>query len=558
MVYERPEIESGVTRLNKAFFDNAFDGIDEKLTREEADAFYSPVPEGSLTEFGITVADLAAANGFRYATVEEVMTQALGWAVVTDPRFAGGAKGNGVTDDGAAITAALNSLVAIPNSFGAAGVLYFPAGQFIDSHNHVIPNDRRIRIIGCGPQISILKRPAGAIGDWWTINSSSSRISDIGLEGGRYQGVTGDGVVLNAAYCYVERVQINKIGGTGLVVGKAGAAIAAHLNDIQMRENLVYGIWTIAASDSTDCVWMNIDIGNTGQSGVRLDCGAQNITNLHVWGSGLESATEYHGIWVNSTGNLFTNWQSEKNLGAGVYLTGSFNEFVSGRSWGNTLAGVRCNASALRNTFAGNQIYWNGTPNTSGGGTLSFAGMHLEGAQEWTVTGNNIWDSAQIISANTYVTQPTYPYLGRPTAVITQSYAIAEAGAADFNTYVGNTLRSQRQRLGSILNVGNSNIWGNNDHGAMPLPTRDVSSNVVRIPAESDTIIVVAPQEITSVVGHRPGRVARIIFTAATPLPVRDNGTTLNLAGDFTPVKGSVLSLVSDGTNWYEVARSLN
>lgn len=42
MVYERPEIESGVTRLNKAFFDNAFDGIDASLTPEEGSALYAP------------------------------------------------------------------------------------------------------------------------------------------------------------------------------------------------------------------------------------------------------------------------------------------------------------------------------------------------------------------------------------------------------------------------------------------------------------------------------------------------------------------------------------
>lgn len=80
----------------------------------------------------------------------------------------------------------------------------------------------------------------------------------------------------------------------------------------------------------------------------------------------------------------------------------------------------------------------------------------------------------------------------------------------------------------------------------------------MRVPSESDTIIVSAAQEITSVLGHRPGRRVTIIFTNASPLPVRDNGTTLNLKGDFVPTQNDVLSLVSDGTNWYEVSRSEN
>ncbi|MGW4016845.1 hypothetical protein ACWECW_11085 [Rhodococcus ruber] len=67
-----------------------------------------------------------------------------------------------------------------------------------------------------------------------------------------------------------------------------------------------------------------------------------------------------------------------------------------------------------------------------------------------------------------------------------------------------------------------------------------------------------ASQEITSVTGPRPGRVGRVIFTNTSPQPVRDNGTTLNLNGDFTPTTNDVLTLVSDGTNWYEVSRSAN
>lgn len=49
-------------------------------------------------------------------------------------------------------------------------------------------------------------------------------------------------------------------------------------------------------------------------------------------------------------------WQSEKNLGAGVYITGSNNELSCGRAWGNTLAGIRA-LNAQRGTLVGNQIY---------------------------------------------------------------------------------------------------------------------------------------------------------------------------------------------------------
>lgn len=43
MPYTRPAIVSGVTKLHKAFFENLFDGVDEKLSVEDANATYAPV-----------------------------------------------------------------------------------------------------------------------------------------------------------------------------------------------------------------------------------------------------------------------------------------------------------------------------------------------------------------------------------------------------------------------------------------------------------------------------------------------------------------------------------
>lgn len=43
MAYSRPNIVSGVTKASKAFFDNLFDGIDERVPKTVADATYAPV-----------------------------------------------------------------------------------------------------------------------------------------------------------------------------------------------------------------------------------------------------------------------------------------------------------------------------------------------------------------------------------------------------------------------------------------------------------------------------------------------------------------------------------
>ncbi|MGW4016847.1 hypothetical protein ACWECW_11095 [Rhodococcus ruber] len=168
---------------------------------------------------------------------------------------------------------------------------------------HVIPADRRIRVQGAQAYTTILQRTAS--GDWRTINASVSGIGHLTLEGGRYQGSTGDNVVLNGFYAYLQDIQINNAGGNGVTIGKARAAIACKLTNVQLRENLGYGIYTVGHSGSTDGLWTSLDIENSGLAGIRLDTWSQNLTNVHVWGSGLKSSTGNYGIWLNSTG---TSW----------------------------------------------------------------------------------------------------------------------------------------------------------------------------------------------------------------------------------------------------------
>lgn len=55
MDYTRPDIVSGTTKLDKPFFENLFDGIDDRPTREEANDTYAPIrstgsvlPKGTL------------------------------------------------------------------------------------------------------------------------------------------------------------------------------------------------------------------------------------------------------------------------------------------------------------------------------------------------------------------------------------------------------------------------------------------------------------------------------------------------------------------------------
>ncbi|ADD80892.1 tail fiber protein [Rhodococcus phage ReqiPepy6] len=469
---------------------------------------------------------------------------------------------DGVTDQGPALLTAIASLPVKPNAFGAVGTVYFPAGNWVISGSFSNSEAKRFNIVGEGAMVTTIKRPSGQDNtDLFTLNAKHTFISGVTIEGGRYQGNTGDSVVLNGAYTRFERSVITKSGGNGLTIGKAGAAIVHTLHSLLFRENAKYGIHTVASSGSTDGMWSDVEVGNSGLSGVRLSTGAQNISNLHVWGSGLESTADRDGIWLESGSNQLTNWQSEKNLGRGVRITSDSNVLTGGRAWGNCLGAVYL-LSANYNMVANNIFCRNSVNNTSGSTSTSFAVVFLDGASTRNSFGNNnFWDTATEMPAGTYVTQPTYPYPGR-TAVRTHALLYAEAGTSDYNVLVANDVPRELTRLGSsvlpYVIVGNNDLIENNNWGSTIVPDRSVVSGAVRVPADSNVITVSASTEITSVLGHRRGREITIIFTAATPGVVRDNGTTLNLAGDFTPSKGGTLQLVSDGTNWYETGRSTN
>jgi hypothetical protein len=82
------------------------------------------------------------------------------------------------------------------------------------------------------------------------------------------------------------------------------------------------------------------------------------------------------------------------------------------------------------------------------------------------------------------------------------------------------------------------------------------SASSVTLPSGWPVINITGTTGITSIAaaGYR-GRTVTLVFAAA--LTVTD-GSNLRLNGDFTTSADDTLTLVCDGTNWYEVARSAN
>lgn len=95
-------------------------------------------------------------------------------------------------------------------------------------------------------------------------------------------------------------------------------------------------------------------------------------------------------------------------------------------------------------------------------------------------------------------------------------------------------------------------------HGQLtpPANTTIASASTITIPAGQRVATISGTTGITSITatGHS-GAVVTLIFQGA--LTVTD-GSNLKLAGNFTTTADDTLTLACDGTNWHEVARSVN
>jgi hypothetical protein len=81
------------------------------------------------------------------------------------------------------------------------------------------------------------------------------------------------------------------------------------------------------------------------------------------------------------------------------------------------------------------------------------------------------------------------------------------------------------------------------------------SASGLTLPDRPDVIIISGTTDISSVTASRPNRRATLIFEDA--LTFIDGGN-LKLAGNLVTTTNDTITLVCDGTDWYETARSVN
>jgi hypothetical protein len=263
-----------------------------------------------------------------------------------------GAVGDGVTDDYAAIVAAIASL---PST---GGKVFFPTGAYL--HNTKITISKNVYITGCGNSIvsattgpTEIVKGAGISGNGIELVADGITIEHLNYRGA--SGNSGDGFVLLGGRQTLRDVSVFTMGQDGIRIGRDGSG---------GNQNL----WCL----------INIRSKNNGRNGLRLedkisplaasDCNAGSLLHADI------QSNTGDGVYVGNTGlNTIVGVASQSNGGYGVLLDANaiFNSFYGGDFEANTLDELRVLAGASRNSFVG--ICVSGTAVDLGTGT-SFVG----------------------------------------------------------------------------------------------------------------------------------------------------------------------------------------
>lgn len=265
-------------------------------------------------------------------------------------------------------------------------------------------------------------------------------------------------------------------------------------NDVTISGNTVYGPTQYGIYVNTNGVTM--------------------MYNVSVTGNIVESASQ-SGIWVNHLDGFCVTGNSVKGCsGHGIFInTANLNGTVSGNSArGNAQNGIHCRNS--------DDILISG--NSCGSNTGN--GIELEGSTDITVTGNKCKYNA-------------FPFV--------------ESGTSDSNIIIANDFVGNTSD--NLTLVGASTKWerSNNNSGTNLL----TSAATITLQKYTDYIVITGTTNITSITASWARRVVTLRFDDI--LTVTD-GSNLRLAGNFVTTNNDTLTLVCDGTNWYEIARSVN
>lgn len=230
-----------------------------------------------------------------------------------------GAVGDGVTDDTAAIQAALDSVPAY------GGQVFFPEGTYLISSTITLPVQRRIALIGEGNgsvnngySATVIKKAASLNGNSIKIQTDGSSIEKITVQG--VAGNGGDGILIAASRVTLRDVSVFLMGNDGIRIGTDTGNENCNLwflENCKTKNNTRHGVYVSegagALADANAGTCLHLDTQSNGVNGLNL-----NGTQLGTYVGGAYQNNGDFGIRLSQYAqyNVFLGGDIEANTTA--------------------------------------------------------------------------------------------------------------------------------------------------------------------------------------------------------------------------------------------------
>lgn len=501
---------------------------------------------------------------------------------VKDPTY--GAVGNGVTDDTAAIQAAIDAA-----SAAGGGIVFLPPGTYLltDTITFYYP---RVFLRGAGMWNTKLTR-SGDFGDTIIFGGGQAGsgvvLSDTGISD---LTIVSTGLMTSGAHIRYSGVSRHQLKGiylnNGFIGIRAEALTAAYLSDIYIVFTNIFG------GTATGRRYLQF---GSAYSYSHSSCGDVFITNFNVRGNTSNQLTEF-GVNIESADGIwFENGHVGNATEANIHISGPTVDMINLVFFSNVMTDEGTGYGLLLESYAAlgfrsikfvNCMFKSGgIPAWATSGIVVSAGCEVSGLSfdnctvtEFGRTGvtlgstssNLITFSNCTIRGNGRNTADTYPGYN----ILNGVSSVNISGGSSGNGY--GTGIAASQSYGIQFGIGHSNIvvtgvdltgntlgsvlGGSNSVEIIEAClTQDAataaSGSTVTLPIIGDLVTITGTTTINNIQVSRTGRKVTLKF--ADVLTVNDGGN-LKLAGSFSTSADDTLTLIYDGTHWIETSRSVN
>lgn len=483
-----------------------------------------------------------------------------------------GAKGDGVTDDSAAINAAINSAPtpATQGTFGKGNIIRFLDGVYLVGSG-IINNGKKVSFVGSGFDVTTLKKNVNM--DLIKVDSffRYQSIRDMTLDG---NAKTGAVIYLNTPNNWeIEDVRVINNGGVATTDTDAALyftqATVGYMKNIMLHNNIrngffdrinVFRIHTLEILDGTVYDDMEfLDATDTQIVGVSFSTGTTNggmafkgCINVSIKNVYVEHTHSVNVLTVGDTGKPVKGFSLENvNITrAGTTASPKATIFVQLSSLGINIKNVFVTAT---NTVGAHT-----------GGWIEIAEVKNVLVQNVTAQSmNTVVSAADLIKTSS---------VGPDYLTIENVYEESTGGVASM-TIKADNLRIANSNVNTTITTGSTNVILENYTGTL---TDNSTAQVSRINAgfistfksvaATDPLVLGAGNVFLVTAGAATvnsiaaadriaGREVTLILGAAVTF---NDTIDLKLAGNFVGTTEGVLVLKCDGSRFYEASRSAN